>query len=200
MQVDHSALRERAIHADTIACSERLRMILPGVASSLVKVATRASSAVNVAYAVDLLTAMLVLCLQDPLTAPYRTNSLEFEVPSSLEDFGKLDINSLMSPNSELEETETLSAKSEMSTPATSITSDAIENSWLERTMNPVLIALKALVPLGERNDVPVQLAMTRMAHTLLTCMPETLQWARQDMEAGPCAVSYTHLRAHETM
>ena len=188
MQVDHSALRERAIHADTIACSERLRMILPGVASSLVKVATRASSAVNVAYAVDLLTAMLVLCLQDPLTAPYRTNSLDSEVPSSLEDFGKLDINSLMSPNSELEEeTETLSAKSEMSTPATSITSDAIENSWLERTMNPVLIALKALVPLGERNDVPVQLAMTRMAHTLLTCMPETLQWARQDMEADPC-------------
>ena len=93
MQVDHSALRERAIHADTIACSERLRMILPGVASSLVKVATRASSAVNVAYAVDLLTAMLVLCLQDPLTAPYRTNSLDSEVPSSLEDFGKLDIN-----------------------------------------------------------------------------------------------------------
>ena len=93
-----------------------------------------------------------------------------------------------MSPNSEHEEeTDTLSAKSEISTPATSVTSDAIENSWLERTMNPVLIALKALVPLRERNDVPVQLAMTRMARTLLTCMPETLQWARQDMEVDPC-------------
>lgn len=188
MQVDHSALRARTIHADSVACSQRLRTILPGVASALVKVATKTATAVNVARAVDLLTAMLVLCLQDPLTAPCRPTPSDPEVPSTLEDFGKLDLNSLMSPHSEHEEeTDTMSEKTEISTPATSVTSDTLEQPWLERTMHPVLIALAALVPLRERNDVPIQLAMTSMAHTLLTCMPETLQWARRDVEEDPC-------------
>lgn len=188
MQVDHSALRARTIHADSVACSQRLRTILPGVASSLVKVATKTATAVNVARAVDLLTAMLVLCLQDPLTAPNRPAPSDDEVPSTLEDFGKLDLNSLISTNSEHEdETDTMSEKSEISTPATSVTSDAIEHPWLEQTMHPVLIALTALISLRGRNDVPIQVAMTSMAHTILTCMPETLQWARRDAQEDPC-------------
>ena len=60
-QINLSALRIQNVDADFSACSERLRPFLPGVASSLVKVATsNRTHAPIVARAIDMLSACLL--------------------------------------------------------------------------------------------------------------------------------------------
>ena len=187
-QLNLSALRIQNVDADFSACSERLRPFLPGVASSLVKVATsNRTHAPIVARAIDMLSAMLVMCLDDSLTAAYRPAPPTYNLPSKLEDFASLDWGMQPSNTDSERDSDTISDQSDPSTPATSVRDDALELPWFEQTMPPLLLVIQALTSLHERDDAPVQLALARSAHLLLLRMHETLEWARQDTEMDPC-------------
>lgn len=182
------------------ACAERLRPVLPGMTSALIKLASSRAPAELVGQALRVLTAALVICLGDVVTEAQRPAPSEASahtIPTSLEDFGTMTwtheepisaaIEELDSPS----DTDSMSEASERSMAPSSVTSISDNGRplpWLARTMQPVLVALSSLPSVAAREDPPSQLAMVDVAYALLVCMTETMTWAaRSSLGYEPC-------------
>lgn len=175
----------RPMDTATGAAAERLRPILPGVSSSLVKVITSTASSAIVARALALLSAMWVFCLRDEATASMRT-ALPVEtplLPSCLEDFALWNAASQSSVSAPEEDTDTdtNSEPGSISTARTSV--DEGPGSWLEQTIPPVRVAIVAISRMADSDEARVQGALAHWAHALLTYSWDTLTWA--DAEAS---------------
>ncbi|WFD27496.1 hypothetical protein MNAN1_002493 [Malassezia nana] len=181
---EEAPFRRRPVDAGIGAAAERLRPILPGVSSSLVKVITSPASSVIVARALAMLSAMWVLCLHDEATASMRT-VLPVEtpsLPSCLEDFALWNAasQSTLSAPEEDTDTDTNSEPGSISTARTSV--DEGPESWLEQTMPPVRVAIVAISRMADSDEARVQGALAHWAHALLAYSWDTLTWA--DAEA----------------
>lgn len=181
-------------------CASRLRPVLPGVTSALVKIACSAP-AFLVSQALELLACMLVVCVGDAVTGIAWASR---DQPLSLDDLARrcaevslagsekpLSID-LLSMDDASDEHLFLDARlSEPATPAseasltqascstsTSTTPTEAPDAWLQQSMRAVLISLLTLEPLSMHDEVGVQRAVVSFAHTLLTCAVGTLAWA----------------------
>mgnify|MGYP002717425531 FL=1 len=172
-------------HAAQEACALRASPIVPGVVSSAVKlVAGRVpASGALVAQALQLLAAMLVVCLADVVTAPLRH---EPEArPLRLEDFAQRVADDASVGDSDAE------TASDVDTPATSIadTDTSLRTpDWLQRTMRPVLVALLALEVRHTHDYAAAQYALIDCAALVLERLPATVAsaWREVAGDAGP--------------
>lgn len=184
-----SSLRTVPMDAATMAGAERLRPILPGLSSSLVRVITGATSSTIVAHALSLLSAIWTICLHDECTASMRVApSEDASLPSCLEDFSLLSLSSMDSetpaqPDSD-PDTDTAS---ELGSTSTSITSvdEGQGLSWLEQTIQPVRVAIVAIAHVVECEEANVQCALALWSHALLACSWHTLSWADKGANDG---------------
>ncbi|WFD19990.1 hypothetical protein MCAP1_002234 [Malassezia caprae] len=187
---DAASLRTRPVDATTVAGAERLRPVLPGLSSSLVKVITSPTSSTIVSRALALLSAMWAICLHDECTASMRMTLTpeDASLPSCLEDFslmhlGSVDTESPAQPESD-PGTETASESGSISTSMTSV-EEGQGLSWLEQTIQPVRVAMVAIAHVVERDDANVQYALAVWTHALLACSWDTLTWADEEAVDG---------------
>ncbi|WFC93769.1 hypothetical protein MBRA1_000392 [Malassezia brasiliensis] len=171
-----------APHAAQEACALRASPIVPGVVSSAVKlVAGRVpASGALVAQALQLLGAMLVVCLADVVTAPLRHEPEARAL--RLEDFAQRMADDASVGDSDAE------TASDVDTPATSIadTDTSLRTSeWLRRTMRPVLVALLALEVRHTHDYAAAQHALIDCAALVLECLPATVASAWRDVAGG---------------
>lgn len=177
--------RAGPVDAATMAGSERLRAVLPGISSSLVKVIMSRTSSAFVARAVTLLSAMWTMCLRDECTASMRVipTTDDVSLPSCLEDFSLLHLGSadgeLPAHPASDPGTETASEAGSVSTSLTSV--DEEGRSWLEQTIQPVRVAIVTMANTAERDEANVQYALARWSHALLACSWDTLSWADEE-------------------
>lgn len=187
---DVSLLRTKPVDAATVAGAERLRPVLPGLSSSLVKVITSSASSTIVARALSLLSAMWVICLHDECTASMRVtlSSEDASLPSCLEDFSLLNLGSVDAETAAQPEsdpgTETVSEPESISTSITSV-EEGQGLSWLEQTIQPIRVAIMTIAHVVERDDANVQCALALWSHALLACSWDTLTWADEEATDG---------------
>lgn len=165
---------------DKEAVAVRTTPILPGVVSSMLKiVAGHAAPGPVVARALTLLTATLVACLADVVTAPLRTPPPAPPTVHRLEAFA----------HSEDESDSDMASVSDVDTPATSVADSEApirDAQWLQRSMRPVLIALFTLDLYQTRDYAEAEHALIDCAASALQLLPDTLTQAWHDAVGEP--------------